>query len=80
MRRSGQDVLVETSPRSIWETRATEIPILRATCSWGIPRRLRISASRQSRASFNIAVTDASKASFPLPGLVARDEQDHRPP
>ena len=51
---------VETSPLSIWETRATDTPIRTATCSWVSPRRLRISASRQPRASSSIEVTAAS--------------------
>src|SRR5262249_5088702 len=65
---------VETSPLSIWETRATETPIRSATCSCVIPRRLRISASRQPRASSSIAATDASNACWPPAVSTARSK------
>src|ERR1700722_11389416 len=65
---------VETSPLSICETRATETPIRVATCSWVMPRRLRISARRQPRASSSIAVTAASKGSWPPAVATARSK------
>ena len=82
------DTAVETSPLSIWETRATDTPIRAATCSWVIPRLLRISAKRQPRASSSITVTAASKASWPPAVSTARSrcpesrqrDTQHAPP
>src|SRR5262245_25734994 len=63
---------VETSPFSIWETRDTVMPMRAATWSWVISRRLRSSASRQPRASSNISLIAASKASCPPAVSTAR--------
>jgi hypothetical protein len=47
------------------QARATEAPVVAATCSWVRPRRLRIPASRQLRASSSSAMAAASRACWP---------------